>query len=131
MLPEDDLTTIAEALRDLPAVVEASGADVARALKAVVTDTANAGTSAEGGAWQLTQDGRVPLRGAAAAVLESSGPRVARLVVKNHHALHDLGRANGGIVRSILPVKADGKIAKAVTVAVERRVKLHIGRVGL
>lgn len=129
--PEDDLASVASALRDLPAIVEASGPDVARAMFDVIASTASAGQSAEGASWKLTQDGRRPLANAAAAIKPSSGPRVARLVVGEHHALHDLGRANGGIVRSILPVRVEGKISKAVILAVDRRVRLHVGRVGL
>jgi hypothetical protein len=126
---ENTLIALADAMRELPAVVAASGPAVADAMFDVIAKSAAAGQTAEGVTWQPTQAGTAPLRNAVAAIQKRSGPRVAQLVVTTHYALHDLGRARGGVTRSILPVRENGKIDKAVAVAVERRLVERIDRV--
>jgi hypothetical protein len=126
---EDILILMAEALEALPEIVLSSGPAVADAMFDVVADAARAGQTPEGEVWDLTKEHRRALVGVERHIEKVSSARVAMLRVRQHYALHDLGRAKGGIRRGLLPIKTNAQISKAVLVAVEKRLTVRVDSV--
>jgi hypothetical protein len=107
------------ALAELPKVV---APEVATELRGQLERQIAAGQGPDGEPWQLTAEGRVPLRNAAAAltVRAVGSAVVARLVGPT--ALHHLGAAAGRIRRRILPTRQlPHRMTEAIREVVARR----------
>lgn len=125
----DTLIRMGDALAELPGIVMSSGPAVADAMYDVVNESARKGETPEGEPWDLTQEFKRALTGAHFHIEKVSSARVAMLRVRDHYALHDLGRARGGVLRRILPIRENEKISKVVVAAVEKRLLLRVDRV--
>jgi hypothetical protein len=100
-------------LRSVKGLAEEAAPAVAEALVALVHKNIAAGQGPTGEAWQLTEAGGVPLRGAAAAVTGQALGTVVQLRVSGRHAFHHRGQTRGGIARPILPSRASFDAFKA------------------
>lgn len=113
----------AEAIRQLPRLVEFAAADIADAIEETVKGTAGDGTTPDGVAWQQTHKGEAPLKNAAkhvdVDVVTGGGRTTVSARVRGHYALHDLGRANGAPRRQILPDSMTPELQKRVQAALE------------
>jgi hypothetical protein len=77
--------------------------EVATELRGEIARNIAAGRAPDGSPWQLTQDGKKPLRNADASL--SVTPHGSRIVamITGPTALHHKGAARGRIVRQVLP----------------------------
>lgn len=103
-------------LRDLEHLVPDAAPDVARVVDAELRAQIAAGRGPDGVPLERTQDGRVPLRGAAKALRVRAIGSVVLCTLDGPEALHDQGRARGGVRRQILP---SGKIPQPITKAID------------
>jgi hypothetical protein len=104
-------------VRGLERFPERAAPAIARALESELRRSIAAGAAPDGTAWKPTQDGRVPLRGAARALtVRATGAFVlARLT--GVEARHHFGWVRGGLARPILPTTSvlPSAVARAVT----------------
>jgi hypothetical protein len=118
-----------EKIQSIPKLAEEAAPAVADVVRAEIQKTINAGTTAEGKAWQKTKDGKTPLQtaGAKLRVANTGTLIVARL--DGHVARHHYGRVKGGIERAVLPTSSDvpAPMAKAVTKVLESAYQKHMG----
>lgn len=101
-------------IRAVPGVAVRVAPAVAVGVADVVREHAARGEDPYGRAWPPTAKGERPLRRAGDAVRASSSGPVAIVRVVGVEALHDQGRARGGVRRQILPSRslpADGVAA--------------------
>jgi hypothetical protein len=101
-----ELDRMIRSIRGLKGLAERAAPDVAEAIHAELVRTIAAGTTPDGDPWRPTQDGRTPLRNAAAAIrCAAVGTRIyVRLI--GPEARHHRGSARGGIVRRVLPASS-------------------------
>lgn len=119
-------------LRGLPVAMTRDAApDVAVALEAELRAQIARGESPGGQTWQPTQEGKVPLRGAAKALsVRASGPAIV-VTLRGVEALHHAGRVRGRIARPILPTSSDGMpppFARAIQRVLDQRFRAAMGR---
>lgn len=100
-----DLQTAIDALRSLGSLAEDVAPKCAKALKVDIEAQIAAGKAPDGTPWQLTADGKVPLRNAAKALRVTSERNVVIARLDGPEALHHHGTAAGGIKRQILPTR--------------------------
>lgn len=102
-------------LRELEHLVPDAAPEVARAVENELDANIASGVGPDGTPLKRTRDGRVPLRNAATKLrVRAVGP-VVLCTLDGPEALHDQGRARGGVRRQILP---SGKIPQPVTKAI-------------
>ena len=101
---------------------------VAKEVELEIHSQIAAGTAPDGQPWQPTKAGTTPLRGAARALRVRAIGTVIVATLEGHHALHDQGRARGGVRRQVLPsAKMPHPIARAVERVVTREFKQTMG----
>jgi len=124
-----ELDTMIESLRALPKSLEVAARDAASDLRDEVTRQINAGTSADGQAWQSRADGGRPLAGAEKSLFVAAIGTTIHFRLVGHVARHHLGRAKGGITRAILPTNSTlpPRYVKAISEALRRRVSATLG----
>ena len=105
----------------LRAIREAAnaGPSVKEELEAYVQEHAGRGLNPYGDPWPATQKGEEPLENAEGAVTYTLvDDRKVVAIVRGHHALHHLGRANGAPRREIIPSE--------LTAALEDQIKARV-----
>lgn len=113
------IDSMIERLRKLPRLAREAAPDVARAVERELRSQVSAGIGPDGKAWKPTQDGRVPLRGAASALSVRAVGNVVLATVSGPYALHHRGWVRGGVRRAILPsTRAPEAVTRAVRVVV-------------
>lgn len=101
----ESVKSMLKSLEALGVMAEQCAPDMALAVHAELGRTIAAGTDPYGEKWQLTQEGKVPLRNALKAVkVTALGPRIY-VVVSGVEAKHHLGAVTGKIKRRIIPSK--------------------------
>lgn len=90
-------------LRSLEQVPDQVGPQVARAIEAELRANIARGVGPDGTPWKLTQDGRVPLRGAASALTVRALGSTIIVSLEGAESRHHLGRVRGGVRRPIIP----------------------------
>lgn len=118
-----ELEAMIRKIRAIPGLARRAAPDVAEAVKAELEKTITAGTAPDGKPWQaLKYGGGRPLTGAGKALFVAAvGNRVV-CHVRGHIARHTLGRARGGIVRRVLPLKG---VPPAIARAIKRELAAH------
>jgi hypothetical protein len=89
---------------------------VADALRDQLVANISAGVDPSGKPWELTKDGKVPLRNAAASLTVKAVGSVVLAKLTGPTALHHLGRARGHVRRQILP---NGRLPQPMTAAIK------------
>lgn len=113
------IDSMIERLQKLPRLAREAAPDVARAVERELRSQAAAGAGPDGKTWKPTQDGRAPLRGAAAAIAVRAVGNVVLATVSGHHARHHRGWVRGGVRRPILPsARAPEPVVRAVRTVV-------------
>jgi hypothetical protein len=110
-----DIDRMIARVRQLPELARRAAPEVAQVFERELRAQIARGEDPNGKAWQLTQDGRVPLRDAAKALTI----RVVGDVIVAHldgpEARHHHGRVRGGVRRQILPTReALGTVSRIV-----------------
>jgi hypothetical protein len=110
-----ELDAMIAKIRRIPQIAKRAAPDVAVAVRAVVLETINAGTTPEGEAWApRKEDGARPLAGAARALkVAPIGTRIF-FRIAGPEARHHLGRARGGVRRGIIPTRLTPRMTEAV-----------------
>lgn len=115
-------------LRELGNLAAKSAPEVAKEVERELRSQIAAGTGPDGAPWQPTKAGTTPLRGAARALRVRAIGTVIVATLEGHHALHDQGRARGGVRRKVLPsAKMPQPIASAVERVVTREFRRTMG----
>lgn len=78
---------------------------VAAALERTAKAQISRGTDPDGKPWPLTQEGEVPLRGAAGALAVVPAGRAVIMTLRGPEARHNNRTARGGVKRQVLPEK--------------------------
>lgn len=115
-------------LRELGGLVERVAPKVAVALERELEANARAGVGPDGKPWAPKQDGGKALQGVPDELrVRAVGTRiVARLT--GHYALHDRGRAKGGVRRQILPSgEIPTPVAKAIDAVIDAEFRRTMG----
>lgn len=115
-------------IRQLGNLAAKSAPEVAKEVERELRSQIAAGTGPDGSPWAPTKAGTTPLRGAARALRVRAIGTVIVATLEGHHALHDQGRARGGVRRKVLPsAKMPQPIASAVERVVTREFKRTMG----
>lgn len=115
-------------IRQLGNLAAKSAPEVAKEVERELRSQIAAGTSPDGQPWAPTKAGTTPLRGAARALRVRAIGTVIVATLEGHHALHDQGRARGGVRRKVLPsAKMPQPIASAVERVVTREFRRTMG----
>lgn len=122
--PIDKLDDWILKLRGLGDLTKEIAPDVAAEFRSQLEAQIAAGTDSNGTQWQLTKDGKQPLRNAAKALRVSSQGSVVTAQLTGPEALHHLGKAKGHVRRQILPSKRlPKKLIEAIKAVVAKRMK--------
>jgi hypothetical protein len=97
------LASMIDRIRSLGELPEVVAPEVATELKRVTDANIARGVGPDGTPWELTADGKVPLRGAAAAVTARAIGTMVLMRVDGPEARHNNATAKGRIRRRILP----------------------------
>lgn len=115
-------------IRELGQLASRSAPAVAKEVERELGAQIAAGAAPDGTPWRPTKAGTTPLRGAAKALKVRSVGTVIVATLEGHDALHDQGRARGGVRRRVLPTsKMPQPIAAAVERVVTREFKATMG----
>lgn len=114
-------------LRKLGDMPEETAADLAPELKRELVSNIQSGVEPDGTPWKPTQEGHIPLQGAAANLgVAAIGPKVI-VALRGIHASHHYGHVRGGIARPMLPSsELPQKIVDLVTRVAERRFNIIV-----
>lgn len=102
--------------RAVGGLAERAAPDVADAIRAELERNIAAGVTPDEEPWQLTRDGRVPLRNAATKLYCGAVGTTIYVRLIGPEARHHLGRARGRIVRQVLPTSSRIPTTMAATV---------------
>jgi len=113
------LTSMIKALEEFRNIGAKLAPDIAEVVRGQLQHSIAAGTDPYGKAWALTEDGRVPLRGAFKYVrVVAVGAQVFIRIDDEVHARHHLGAVHGKKKRRIIPSKK--KLPDTWRVAIEQ-----------
>lgn len=104
-------------LRELGTLVKDSAPEVAKAVDGELRAQIARGVGPDGAPLEPTKDGRQPLKNAGKALRVRAIGTVVLSTLSGPAALHNSGRARGGVRRQILP---SGKIPEPVTKAITK-----------
>lgn len=115
-------------LRELGKLVADAAPAVADAVGRELEQQIERGVGPDGTPWQLTQDGRQPLRGAARAVRTRALGNVVIVEVTGVEARHHLGAVRGKVKRPIIPTRSIPQpVAVAITKVIGERFDRTMG----
>jgi hypothetical protein len=103
-------------LRTLPGLVDRVVPGAARAVDQEIRKQIKSGVGPDGKPWKLTEDGRVPLRNAGAALTTATNGKVVVASLEGVESRHHLGAVRGGVKRQILPTQ--GKLPEPMSKAI-------------
>jgi hypothetical protein len=110
------------------ALVKDAAPAVAKATEAHMQEQIAAGQGPDGKAWQLTAEGKRPLRNAGAAVTVRAIGTVILVRLTGPEVKHHRGIARGRIRRQVIPTRKDfGPIARAIRTVLGERFRAHMG----
>lgn len=118
-----------ERVNGLPAALTTEAApEIAEVCKEIIGGNIRAGRSPDGQAWELTAEGKRPLRFAEKALSSHAfGTRVV-MMLKGPEALHHKGQVSGGIRRQILPTRrVPQSMTEAIRLVLGERFSDHMG----
>jgi len=118
-----ELDAMIRKIRAIPGLARRAAPDVADAVKAELNKSIAAGTAPDGTPWRRRKaDGEKPLADAGEALFVAAVGKRIVCHVRGYIARHTLGRARGGIVRRVLPLKGvPPALAKAITAELTAR----------
>lgn len=96
-------------LREVRGLTERAAPEVAATLRDGLGEQISAGVDPNGAAWQKTQEGAQPLKGAAGALAVTHFGSTVFARVSGPEARHNNGTARGRITRRILPTSGFAK----------------------
>ena len=123
-----ELAAHLQRLRALPTLAERAAPEVAEALEEEMARQISRGEGPSGEKWKRTQQGELPLQGAAANLrIRPIGTTVV-MRLEGHHARHHLGAVKGKVIRRILPTGGiPDPMTKAIKTVVTREFRRTMG----
>jgi hypothetical protein len=115
-------------LRELGQSPETIAADLAPDLETLLGENIASGIGPDGTPWAPTQEGHIPLQGAAGAMGVAAMGNKVLAALRGIHARHHYGQVRGKIARPILPTSdLPPKIVDLITKVATQRFRLIMG----
>lgn len=128
MSGDSDMARMLDKLREMEAIPSTAAPGVAVAVRESLQATISAASTPYGTPWELTKDGKKPLRTAGESLrVTSIGNRVFAALT-GHVARHNNGTAKGGVDRQVLPRRTIPRAMSARIAKVLSEVFIDIAR---